>query len=51
MDKGLSLRDCHNFCEHVSEPDRVDEVEVVQSSQVIIVVQEDTIVMKELGSW
>ena len=50
MDKRLSLGDCHHFCEHVSEPDWVDEVEVVESSQVVIVVQENTIVMKELGS-
>ena len=51
MDKVLSLGYGDDLCEEVGEPDRVDEVEVVQTSEMIVVVEENTIVMEKLGSW
>ena len=50
MDKVLSLGYGDDLCEEVGEPDRVDEVEVVQTSEMIVVVEENTIVMEKLGS-
>ena len=47
----MSLRYRDNLSQEVSEPDWVDEVEVVETSQVVVVVEEDTVVMEELGSW
>ena len=51
VDKVLSLRNSDNLSQEVSEPDGVDEVEVVQASEVVVVVEEDTVIMEELGSW
>ena len=50
MDKRVLFWYCHDFCEHVSEPDWVDEVEVIETPQVVIVVKENAIVVKELSS-
>ena len=51
MNKVLSLGDGDDLCEEVGQPDRVDEVEIVQTPQMIVVVEENTIVMEKLGSW
>ena len=48
--KGVLLRHCDHLCQHVCQPDRVDEVEVVETTQVVVVVEEDTVVMEKLGS-
>lgn len=50
MYKALSFWDCDDFSEHVGQPDGVDEVEVVETSKVVVVVKEDTVVMEKLGS-
>ena len=50
-DKGVLLRHGNHFSQHVRQPDRVDEVEVVETTQVVVVVEEDTVVMEKLGSY
>ena len=50
VDKVLSLWHGDHLRQQVSQPDRVDEVEVVEAAQVVIVVEEDSVVMEELGS-
>ena len=50
VDKVLSLRDGDHLCQQVCQPHRVDEVEVVQTPEVVVVVEEDSVVMEELGS-
>ena len=51
MDEGLTLGHSYDLSQHVCQPDGVDKVEVVETSQVIIVVQENPVVMEELGSY
>ena len=51
VDKVLSLRDSDHLREEVSQPHWVDEVEVVEPSQVVIVVKENSVVMEKLGSY
>ena len=51
MNKVVSLGNRDDLCEEVCEPDRVDEIEVVESSEMVVVVQEYSVVMEKLGSW
>lgn len=50
VNEGVLLRDSNDLGQHVSQPDWVNEVEVVESTKVIIVVKENTVVMEKLGS-
>ena len=51
MDERVLLGDCDDFGQHVSQPDRVNEVEVVETAKMVIVVKENAVVMEKLGSW
>lgn len=46
--KSILLRDSDDLGKHVAQPCRVNEVEVVKSPEVVVVVQENAIVVKEL---
>ena len=46
--KSILLWDSDDFSQHVTQPGRVNEVQVVEASEVVIVVQENAVVMKEL---
>ena len=46
--KRVVLFDCDEFCQHAAEPLRVDEVEVIEQTAVLIV-QENATVMEEAG--
>lgn len=46
--KSILLRDSDDLGKHVAQPSRVNEVEVVKSPEVVVVVQENAIVVKEL---
>ena len=39
MDKGVLLGDCDDLCQHVCQPDRINEVEVVETTKMVIVVK------------
>jgi len=46
--KSILLWDSDDFSQHVTQPGRVDEIQVVETSKVVIVVQENAVVVKEL---
>ena len=50
VDKSLLFGHCDDFSKHVSQPDGVDEVQIVEAPEVVIVVQKDPVVMEKLGS-
>ena len=49
LHKVLPLRYGDDFSQHVGQPDGVYEVKIAESLQVVVVMEEDSIVMKELG--
>lgn len=51
LNKRLFLLDSDDVSQHVCQPDWVDEVEVVESFQMIIIVENHTVVMKKLSSY
>ena len=50
MYKGLLLGYSNDLSKHVCQPDGVNEVEIVEASEVVIVVKKDSVVMEKLGS-
>ena len=50
MNKG-GIKHSNYLSEHVSQPDWINEVEVVETTQVVSVVQKGAIFMKELGHY
>ena len=51
MNKGVLLGNCDDLGQHVRQPDRVNEVEVVETTEMVVVVKENAVVMEKLGSW
>ena len=50
MNKALPLRDGDDLCQHVRQPDGVNEVKIVQTTQVVIEVKQNTVVMEKCSS-
>ena len=51
MNKGVLLGNCDDLRQHVGQPDRVNKVEVVETTEMVVVVEENAVVMEKLGSW
>ena len=50
VDKVLSLRYSDDLGQHVCQPDGVNEIQVVQTSQVVVVMKQHTVVMEKGSS-
>lgn len=48
--KWISLSDCDQSSDQITNPRWVDEIEVVQTAELVIVMKEDAVLMKKPGS-